>query len=66
MQLDASGGGGTIWGVFVCLRSLINTLDRMVASSALSRNGRLYGAGMAREPETDDRGASGERREVER
>ena len=31
--------------------SSINTLNRMMASSALSRNGRLDGAGMARGPE---------------
>ena len=50
---------------------LINTLNRMMASSGLSRNGRFDGAGMGPGPMgfaatgTDDRGVSGERREVE-
>jgi hypothetical protein len=59
----------TAQGVFA--RS-VNMLNRMLASSALSRNGRLDGAGMAKGPwpvgfgsETDVRGESGERREVE-
>ena len=74
MKMDASGGSGTAWGVLYCM-SLINTLNCMMASSALSQNGQLDGAGMARTwagrvwfsaaTEMGDRGVSGEQREVE-